>query len=240
MQPLIFALVLIFGLMAAGCHDPTNPVAPSPPAAPMAAATPDVPTLILSGLVSEDGQPIENAHVQVHATQPCSGGCSFRQFNAGYGMTDASGRYRILVMRPEETTATVWVLARKDGYAQQCVATTTMQTDATLDVRVTSIGNLHTTRPLSSPGTRTISGSVFEVTSAGKHPVEGARVGWDAFMDSIVVETMSDAAGRYLLCGLPMERIDGLFAIKVGYSGISYASAAAGTDGVVDIEITRR
>jgi hypothetical protein len=143
-------------------------------------------------------------------------------------------------MRPEETTATVWVLARKDGYAQQCVATTTMQTDATLDVRVTSIGNLHTTRPLSSPGTRTISGSVFEVTSAGKHPVEGARVGWDAFMDSIVVETMSDAAGRYLLCGLPMERIDGLFAIKVGYSGISYASAAAGTDGVVDIEITRR
>jgi hypothetical protein len=70
--------------------------------------------------------------------------------------------------------------------------------------------------------------------------VEGARVGWDAFMDSIVVETMSDAAGRYLLCGLPMERIDGLFAIKVGYSGISYASAAAGTDGIVDIEITRR
>ena len=96
---------------------------------PTAPAPPTVPTLVLSGVVAENGQPIDNARVEVSGLQSCSSGCSSRQFNAGSGMTDVAGRYRIDIRRPEEASATVWAIARRDGYVQQCVATTTMQTD---------------------------------------------------------------------------------------------------------------
>ena len=70
--------------------------------------------------------------------------------------------------------------------------------------------------------------------------MEGASVGWEALLDTVVSETRSDAAGRYLLCGLPLGRIGGVFAQKTGYSDVSYASVEPGSDAVVDIEITRR
>ena len=65
-------------------------------------------------------------------------------------------------------------------------------------------------------------------------------MGWEALLDTVVADTRSDAAGRYLLCGLPLGRIAGLFALKQGYSSVSYATVDAGSDAVVDIEITRR
>jgi hypothetical protein len=154
--------------------------------------------------------------------------------------TDAAGRYRIVIRRPEGAGVTVWALASKDGYVQQCVATTRMQTDATLDLGVTSLGALPAVRRGSAPGSRTISGVVYEATPTGRQPVESAWVGWEALLDTVVAETRSDAAGRYLLCGLPVEQITGLFALKQGYSNVSYASVEPGTDRVVDIEITRR
>ena len=115
-----------------------------------------------------------------------------------------------------------------------------MQADASLDLRLTSMANLSAARPPSGPGSRTVSGVVFEDTPTGRQPVEGAWVGWETLLDTVVAETRSDAAGRYFLCGLPLGRITGLFALKQGYSSVSYASAEAGTDAVVDIEITRR
>ena len=92
----------------------------------------------------------------------------------------------------------------------------TMQTDASLNLGVTAIANLSAARPLSAPGSRTVSGVVFEATPAGRQPVEGASVGWEALLDTVVSETRSDAAGRYLLCGLPLGRIGGVFAQKTG------------------------
>jgi len=115
-----------------------------------------------------------------------------------------------------------------------------MQADGSLDLRLTSIANFSATRPLSSPGSRTVSGVVFEVTPTGRQPIEDASVGWEGLLDAVFAETRSDAAGRYSLCGLSLGRIDGLFALKQGYSNVTYASVDAGTDAVVDIEITRR
>jgi hypothetical protein len=234
---LVGAVCLTLLVATCGRNDPipsANPVGPTTP------TPPTVPTLTLSGVASEDGHPIENALVGVDGLQACSSGCSFRQFHAGSGMTDAAGRYRILISRPEDATATVWAITRKAGYTQQCVATTTMQADASLDLRLTSIANLSATRPLSSPGSRTVSGVVFEVTPTGRQPVEGASVGWEGLLDAVFAETRSDAAGRYSLCGLSLGRIDGLFALKQAYSNVTYASVEPGTDAVVDIEITRR
>ena len=234
---LVIAVCLALIVAACARNEPfvsANPVAPTAPAAPT------VPTLILSGSVSEDGHPIENVGVDVSGSQSCSSGCSSRQFNAGSGMTDAAGRYRIVIRRPEEATATVFAVARKNGYVQQCVATATMQADASLDVRLTSIANLSAARPQSGPGSRTVSGAVFEATPTGRSPVEGASVGWEGLFDTVVAETRSDAAGRYVLCGLPLGRIPGLFALKQGYSRVSYATVEPGSDANVDIEIERR
>ena len=50
--------------------------------------------------------------------------------------------------------------------------------------------------------------------------------------------TITDTSGRYLVCGLPQERTY-LTATKAGYKS-SNASAAAGMDAIVDIEIARQ
>ena len=213
---------------------PANPVAPAPPAAPT------VPTLTLSGTVSEDGHPIANVGVDVYGEQSCSSGCTSRQFNAGSGTTDAAGRYSIVIRRPEEKTATVWAVAHQNAYVQQCAASATMPVDASLDLRLTSLANLSAARPQSGPGSRTVSGAVLEATQTGRPPVEGASVGWEGLFDIVVAETRSDAAGRYLLCGLPLGRIHGLFALKQGYSSVSSAPVEPGSDANVDIEIQRR
>ena len=218
-----------------GFANPAGPTAPAPPPP----TVPAVPTLILSGVVAENGHPIENARVDVSGLQPCSSGCTSRQFNAGSGTTDAAGRYRVAISRPEEATTTVWAVARRAGYVQQCVATTTLQADTSLDLGLTAIADLSAARPLSAPGSRTVSGVVFETTTEGKQPVAGAWVGWEGLFDTVVAETRSDAAGRYLLCGLPLGRIAGVFAVKEGYGDAS-ASVGPGTDTVVDIEVTRR
>jgi hypothetical protein len=111
-ERLVGAVCLTLLVATCGRNDPipsansVGPTAPTPPT---------VPTVTLSGVVAEDGHPIENAQVAVSGLQPCSSGCSFRQFNAGAGMTDAAGRYRIIIGRPEEATATLWAIASKDG-----------------------------------------------------------------------------------------------------------------------------
>jgi hypothetical protein len=226
-------------LLVAACG-PNEPVVPANPVGPTAPPAPTLPTLTLSGTVSEGGQPINNAAVQVYGSQPCSSGCSSREFSGGSGTTDAAGRYSIVVRRPEEVAAAVWAVARKTGYVQQCVASATMEADASLDVRLTSLANLSAARPQSGPGSRTISGAVFESTVMGRPPVEGASVGWEGLLDVVLAETRSDAAGRYLLCGLPLGQFPGLFAQKLGYGAVSYVTVDHGSDANVDIELARR
>ena len=234
---LVIAVCVALLVAACGGNEPSIPASPVAPAAP---AAPTVPTLTLSGTVSEDGHPIANARVDVSGEQSCSSGCTTRQFNAGSETTDAAGRYSIVIRRPEEKTAAVWAVAHQNGYVQQCVASATMQADASLDLRLTSIANLSAARPQSGPGSRTISGAVFEATSTGRQPVEGASVGWEGLFDTVVAVTRSDAEGRYLLCGLPLGRISGVFALKQGYSGVAYVSVEPGGDANVDIAIERR
>jgi hypothetical protein len=92
------------------------------------------------------------------------------------------------------------------------------------------------------PGTRTISGIVFEITDAGRQPIEAAWVGFtvDPSGDITGAETSSDASGRYLLCGLPETRLTSLFAVKNEYSRDDlWKSVDAGSDTTLDIELKR-
>jgi hypothetical protein len=206
--------------------------------APTAPETPTVRilTATLSGVVTDSGRPIENASITIQwSCENSFGGCS-----ASTGtITDAAGRYTIDRL-PENQT--VWATANKDGYVQQCVATaTTTRAGASLDLMLTSITSLPTTRPLSGPGSRSVAGTVFERRPTGRQPIEGVSV--EVYSDALyyadaVAYTRSDAAGHYLLCSLPERRISTLVAAREGYNS-SNVSVEAGTDATVDIELRR-
>ncbi len=209
------------------------PVAPSPftPTAPLA---PVVPNVALSGVVTENGHPVENAAVEVQWS--CGGGCS-SAIGPG-GMTDVAGRY-VVARLPDG--ATVWVTAYKDGFVQQCVATAVMGAGVSLDLRLTSIANLSTAQPLSGAGSRTVSGTVFESTAAGRRLVPDASV--SAYSEALpygepVAFTRSDAAGRYWLCGLSQGRIPYVVAQKEGYNS-NTSPVEPGTDTSFDIQLRR-
>jgi len=139
--------------------------------------------------------------------------------------------------------ATLWVTAYKDGFVQQCAATAVMGAGGgSVDLRLTSIANLSMAQPLSGVGFRTVSGTVFESTPAGRRPVADAAV--SAYSEALyygdpVAFTRSDAAGRYWLCGLSQADIPYLIAEKEGY-GFSNVSVAPGADTIADIQIGRR
>jgi hypothetical protein len=218
-------------LLVAGCGGnelsvSANPVAPTDSALPPVG----IPSLLtVSGVVAEDGHPIENAQVGVWWS--CGRGCG----RGNEGMTDATGRYKVAGILEGET---VWAIARKDGYVQQCIATVTTKANVTLDVRLTSTSNLSTAHPVSRPGSRTVSGWVSEATPSGRQAIEGASVYVysDAFyyIDPVAV-TRSDAAGHFMLCELPKGTIPYLYAEKDGYH-FSHVSIEPGEDAIVDIE----
>jgi len=236
------SVVVCLGLLltACGSNEPltsASPVSPTP-FVPMAPVAPAAPNVTLSGVVTENGRPIESAYVEVQWS--CGGGCS-----AAIGeMTDAAGRY--VVARPPNATglpdgATVWVTAHKIGFVQQCAATAVMRTGVSLDLQLTSIANLSTAQPLSGAGSRTVSGTVFESTPARRGPVADASV--FAYSEALyyaepVAFTRSDAVGRYWLCGLSQGRIPYLVAEKEGYNS-NASPVEPGTDTTVDIQLRR-
>lgn len=228
--------VVCLGLLltACGSNEPltsASPVAPTP-VAPTAPVAPVVSNATLSGVVTENGRPIESAYVDVQWS--CGRGCS----SAIGGMTDAAGRY-VIARLPDG--APVWVTAHKDGFVQQCAATAVMRAGVSLDVPLTSIASLSTAQPLSGTGFRTVSGTVFESTPAGRRPVADAAVAAYSealYYAEVVAYTRSDAAGRYWLCGLSEGRIPYLVAEKEGYNS-NASPVEPGTDTTVDIQIRR-
>jgi hypothetical protein len=229
-------MVVCLGLLLTDCGRNAPVTSPSP-VAPTAPASPAVLNFTLnatlSGVVAENGHPVENAFVNVQFS--CGSGCSSQ---IG-GMTDAAGRY-IVARLPD--SAPVWVTAYKDGFVQQCAASTVMRAGVSLDLRLTSIASLSTSQPPSDAGFRTVSGAVFEATPAATGPVADAVL--SAFSEALyyadpVAFTRSDAAGRYWLCGLSQGRIH-LVAEKEGYnSNINSFPVESGTDTTFDILLRR-
>ena len=124
-------------------------------------------------------------------------------------------------------------------YMHQCVTTAMIEGDATVDLTVsatTDLVALNASTGPAPPDTRTVSGTVFEITSNGRQPFRNVWVGWEASVrDGFVVETRTDAAGHYRVCGLPRERISLSAAPAHGY--VFYASVGPGSDAIVNIEI---
>jgi len=225
------SVAVCLGLLITACGS-NEPLTSASPVAATAPAAPAVLNMTLSGVVAENGRPIDNAAVAVQWS--CGGACT----SETGGMTDAAGRY-VIARLPD--SAPVWVTAHKDGFVQQCAATTVMRPGVSLDLRLTSIVSLATAQPVSGAGSRTVSGTVFESTPAGRRPVADTLV--SAYSEALyyadpVAFTRSDTEGRYLLCGLSVGRIPYLVAEKEGYS-VSNVPVEPGTDTTFDIQLHR-
>ena len=236
-------LCLLLVMSACG-EEPRSP--PTAPTVPNVPSTPVAPTFTLSGVITErfSGRPVQGAKVWVWPF-------TFAQVRGwppgGMRMTpsDGAGRYTISGLPSLGpvwvSTAQTWGDAFSAPHMHQCVTTVTVEGDATLDVTISSTTDLvalNASTDPTSPNSRIVSGTVFEITSDGRQPVRNVWVGWEAAMDGLVAETRTDAAGHYRVCGLPRERIT--LSAAPAYGNVFSASVDPGSDAIVDIEIARK
>jgi hypothetical protein len=187
---------ILLAVIVAGCTGGTTAPTPTPAVSPPVVAVPVPVTEVISGVVAEGSGPIPGAQV-----------------DNGYGpgawvITDANGAFQL------STTKSVhpmrWVRASKPGYVQPCAAP--INGDAPLNVQIVSRSAL-TGAPLPSPtGLRTVSGVVMQMMDSGApQPVANVWVDFEPSADGIddwpAAVTLSDAMGRFSLCGLPMEAL---------------------------------
>jgi hypothetical protein len=91
--------------------------------------------------------------------------------------TDGDGRYSMTGL---PAGVSVWLQVYKDGYVQQCAAAPlTVQGDMAVDLALVSKANLTPSTTPSAPGLRWVSGTIVEMTAAGKQPVGGAFVDFE-------------------------------------------------------------
>lgn len=225
-------------LLAAGCGSGQASV----PSAPTTTSTAGVfgPTPIpvisgpytISGTVAESGRSIAGANVNAWVNQG-NFGYSYVYVHGALG-TDSDGRYRMTGL---PAGVRVWFQVYKDGYVQQCAAApVTVQGDMAMDLALVSKANLTPSTMPSAPGFRSVSGTIVEMTSAGKQPVAGAFVDWEPFEDFPAVVTYSDGAGRFALCGLPQDETVRLGASLV-FGQVGYANIPPGQTAGVEITL---
>jgi hypothetical protein len=233
-------------LVLSACSEELRP-SPTAPTVPNVPSTPIAPTFTLSGVITErfSGRPVDGARVWV---EPFSLVLVRSWPPAGMRTTpsDRTGRYTISgipSLGPAwVSTAQTWGDAFRAPYVHQCVTTVTIEGDAMLDLSISSTTDLvalnASTGP-TPPNSRTVSGTVFEITPDGRQPAGNVWVGWEASgSGDLMSETRSDAAGHYRICGLPRERIT--LSAAPAYGHVFYASVDPGSDAIVDIEIARK
>ena len=204
---LALAVALALALAAGACGEtPTSPCC--------GPQRPDPRTLVLTGIVFGDGQPRENAMVYV------IGEIGFSPTRT----TDASGRYRVEF--PYGIHAGVFVSAFDDRFRfQPCAAwvepTEAIPLEKTADVYLTSATSALSVGSQVVAGRRRVSGTVRTMTATGLEPVPGASVallGSDESDENQNAWTSKDTAGRFSLCGLPIDQ-----RLRI-YSDTSYES----------------
>jgi hypothetical protein len=82
---------------------------------------------------------------------------------------------------------------------------------------------------------------VFEITDKGRQPVARARVELDMTfgMGDVSATTLTDAEGRYVLCGLGDHASTYVYASKSGYRLADVGAVPLNGNTVRDIELTR-
>jgi hypothetical protein len=232
MASLIGAVVLC--AVACDGHPPTAPSAASP-SVPPAPAAPNTPGPTISGTVwlhTADGvRPFANVSVFGWIESGRSGRTT------GRVPTDANGRYEFSAPLGSRVRIHVGGLAY-----QPCEVNVNVAGDVTRDIHaVTDRLQLGAHLPAellaSAP---TISGEVFETNEDGRHRLAEVRVELDGLfgLGLVTATTLTDADGRYVLCGLEGESSTYLFASKAGYQ-LFEKSVGVNGNTTLDIELRR-
>ena len=216
-----------------------NPVTTTVPVAPPVIAPPTHQSVTVSGTVWVHGP---------NGMTPLAGGrvSGWVQFDRngssiGWVPVDAAGRYSV--------SASVGTLVRI--YAGDATAYQPCEMlEANLSGAVTR--DIHLVAdPLQLGGrlpkellrdTPTLSGVVFETTSAGRRPLSDVALDLDGLYGIGVptARTMTDSEGRYIFCGLGGETSTYLFARKGGYRGFEGTVELNSTSNTTfDIEFRR-
>jgi len=195
---------------------------------------------LLQGLVFDafDG-PIANAAINVWVQTRTSGFSWWYVTGRGY-YSSADGRYE--VSRLPSAQIQLWAGgAFQQGYVQPCAVTFDMTSDVVRDIEVVSIATLNSTapqRPITARGPA-LTGTVYEVTPAGRQPVAGAFI-WVDGQDHnglVVAQTMTDLNGQYFLCDLPPGAVYDIY--KDGFVPKPFEAIDTSQSTSFDFEIER-
>lgn len=220
-------------LVAACSGDSTSPPASpieSAPSAPLVPAphpsgpTPAPGQFAVTGIVQDAGRPIPGIYVNAWVQETSGFGYSW-WWAHGPLYADSAGHF---VISDLPAAARVWLQSFDTTHDQQCaVSISAVQGDTTLNISTVSAGAGAAT-PQTIAGTRSVSGTVL---TSGGQPAAGAWVDFEPIPDFPAATIHTDGAGRFTLCGLPVDETVWLGA-SLG-SNVGYASVAPGqSDGV--------
>ena len=233
MSPAVLrSMLLAAGVFTFACEDRT-PVAPSRSLAPVSQVLP-APSdpFTLTGTLYEstpDGRrPLAGIPLDISVDY---------QSWPPRTTTDAEGRYSFSGSSSEK----LHVRVEKEGYSQPCRSAVALLADVVLDIYVVAEATLLANGvPASMPVVQpTLSGTVFERAAGGVRPLQGVRVTGD-FSAGLGwapnATTITDAAGRYLLCG-----VDGVAGLELLVQRLSqpnrFVSVDVRTTATLDIEL---
>ena len=231
------AVGISFALLASGCGGGSRlPSGPTP-----SASTPSGPPnsgltgpyTITVVVADESGRPIAGASPDAC----CVVGSTYSHWRVpDVPRTDANGRFQMTGI-PGGTL--LWFRVFKDGYVQQCAAPpVTVQGDLAIALALVSTANLTATAP-SAPGFRSVSGTIVTATTTGKQAVAGAVVDFSEYEDFEPAWTYSDQAGRFALCGVPLNETVAIGAFtRTAASLTGYVTVPPGQ--TTDVELVLR
>jgi hypothetical protein len=201
------------GAFATACNA-SSPVAPTQPSVPsVVPAQPDPSRpYALSGTVLEvtatSAEPLPRAELWVTVEEHPDARTT-RTYQFGKVTADAQGRYEVSPL----PVGLIWIRNQRATHTQPCAAPVKVDGNTSFDVELVSVRN---PQPPTSVRPLIVSGTVFETTASGRSPVAGVKVLAEKILDFVAAETLTDAEGRYLLCGLPSGSWS-VWTLKDGY-----------------------
>jgi hypothetical protein len=154
---------------------------------------------VVTGIVSGEGQPLANATVHVLAAVGV-----FVPWK-----TDVSGRYRVEIAN--DSGVFLWAFDDRFEF-QPCAVwlepSGSSALERTADVYLASPSGALSVGNQTVAGRRRISGTVRTMTATGRQPVSGASVASRVAgsNEEWIAWTSTDTAGRFSLCGLPIDQ----------------------------------
>jgi hypothetical protein len=203
-------------------------------------ATPGV-THTISGTITELGpqgqQPVAGARIDVYL---------YASGRSGHWMSDvteADGRYELWGI-PSGAIAVLYAGKDNGEYVQPCVHEVTVTSDMSLDFEIvprSAGGAAANAAARRGPGTF-LTGVVYgQLPDGTRAPLPDAMVALDGDVAPLAADTITDADGRYVLCGIPRGSHDFAAIAEGGYDIFKNPprSIDVAGDMTLDVELRR-